>query len=142
MILLEERIETLKKLPQQTKETVELYRFQVSLVINCVDKPFRRFHYTEVGISEQYEASQIQSLRQMHKRLLVSSAVNVSPFLNLEELNLSHNLLTDIMLLGLEHLHHLRVLDVSFNNLQNPLPQVRFQFHFFSVKLKRSFKVG
>lgn len=36
MILLEERIETLKQLPKQTKETVELYRFQISLVINCL----------------------------------------------------------------------------------------------------------
>lgn len=64
------------------------------------------------------------ALKRLCNRSLVSSAANFSPFVHLEELNLAHNLLTDITLLGLENLPNLRVLDLSFNSLQNTLPQI------------------
>ncbi len=46
------------------------------------------------------------------------------PFINVEEINLSHNRLSDITNIGLNELPKLKVLDVSFNAIATPLKAV------------------
>lgn len=47
------------------------------------------------------------------------------PFINVEEINLSYNKLSDITNIGLNELPKLKVLDVSFNAIATPLKAVR-----------------
>ncbi len=60
---------------------------------------------------------------------LINSVCDFRVFVNLEELNLSHNRVSDISTMGLEELKHLRVLDVSFNDINTPIREVSIPFN-------------
>jgi Leucine-rich repeat (LRR) protein len=82
----------------------------------------RRLHPSDVLGGSQFDATQITILRQMASHSL--RHVDFAPFVNLEELNLAHNQLTDITKLGIDQLRKLRVLALHHNQLGNPLEQV------------------
>eukprot|EP00027_Filamoeba_sp_ATCC50430_P016759 CAMPEP_0168569714 /NCGR_PEP_ID=MMETSP0413-20121227/16321_1 /TAXON_ID=136452 /ORGANISM="Filamoeba nolandi, Strain NC-AS-23-1" /LENGTH=833 /DNA_ID=CAMNT_0008602261 /DNA_START=610 /DNA_END=3111 /DNA_ORIENTATION=- len=119
-----ERIDTMKHISAFNKDDIERYKFEVALVINCVEPWERAYHYTEVAIGQQYEVCQVTSLKKMSGFNLTSVSINFSLFENLEELNLSNNHLTDISNLGLETLKHLRVLDVHHNDINTPIKEL------------------
>jgi Leucine-rich repeat (LRR) protein len=55
--------------------------------------------------------------------------MDFSAFVNLEELDLSGNKITDITKMGLESLKKLRVLDVSKNEINSSLKEVLALLH-------------
>jgi hypothetical protein len=87
-----------------TEEQTELYRFQLALTINATlvrqNNNFRshmiflkvwnrRYHYAEVAIGNQYDIETITVLRRLNNYGLVDTAIDFTPFKNLEEINLS-----------------------------------------------------
>ena len=98
------------------------YRFLCALVQNCTMPMMRRLHPSDVLGGTQFDAAQITILRQMGAHAL--RHVDFAPFVNLEELNLAGNQLTDVTKLGLDGLRKLRVLALHDNQLRNPLEQV------------------
>ena len=75
-------------------------------------------------IGEQYDPALTASLRKMDSRHLISLSIQLDPFVRLEELNLSHNDLTDIVNINLQSLKRLKVLDVSSNFITNSIREV------------------
>jgi hypothetical protein len=72
----------------------------------------------------QYNPVAITSLRRMNNRGL--SLCDFRPFVNLEELNLANNKITDITNMGLDELKRLRVLDISNNLISTGLKELAF----------------
>eukprot|EP00727_Mastigamoeba_balamuthi_P005634 m51a1_g1690 hypothetical protein (1072) ;mRNA; r:462527-466818 len=113
-----ERIELLPEEIQQDKASVESYRFQLALAANYRAKSCA---YGEL-IAE--DPSFFTTLRNMSGVGLTSDFCNFAPFSNVKELNISHNRIKDLMVMGLQLLKLLRVLDVSCNEIETPLTDV------------------
>jgi Leucine-rich repeat (LRR) protein len=118
-----ERVETLRSMGQD-EDLIERYRFELIVNVNCTMPFMRRYHFTEVGIGNQYEPKDITVLRRLNDCGLTSAACDFRKFKNLEELNLSGNKLTNIRDLLLFKLPKLRVLDVTRNQITTPIEEL------------------
>ncbi|PRP78118.1 class VII unconventional myosin [Planoprotostelium fungivorum] len=116
-ITTDERIKTLRQLPNTTKEEVEKYRFEVALLVNNVPVADREYHYSVSSPGVQYDADYVISLRRTSFCRLKSYAIQLDIFPNLEEINFHCNKLTTLLGMGLESLPNLKVLDVSKNRI-------------------------
>eukprot|EP01114_Cavostelium_apophysatum_P010445 TRINITY_DN2416_c0_g1_i11.p1 TRINITY_DN2416_c0_g1~~TRINITY_DN2416_c0_g1_i11.p1 ORF type:complete len:2801 (+),score=908.52 TRINITY_DN2416_c0_g1_i11:43-8445(+) len=124
LITPEERVDCLQHSPGYDKKDVEKFKFELSLLLNIVEPWDRDYHYSVISVGCQYDPSSVLSLRRMNGRDLCSSACDFSPFLSLQELNLSHNRITDIHNLGLEKLSNLKILDLSSNQIAISLKEM------------------
>lgn len=120
----EERIDTYADVGG-TPEEVETYRFNLALTLNCCSSVTSggeglKLHYTEVGAGEQYDPAAITGLRRLTSWGLTSRVCDFSKFINLIELNISHNNLTDISDIGLQAHPNLRVLCATHNSINTP----------------------
>jgi len=128
-----ERIEIFKKIQSRIhkapKKTVtalaEEYRFKLGVVLSTTEYgPDRKLHHDDLltNGAMEYDPDQVISLLRMNHLQLTSKFSNFAPFSCVEEINLSHNALTDLSIMGLESLSNsLRVLDVSYNLIKNPI---------------------
>lgn len=98
---------------------------EVLVLITTLQPWDRDYHYSEIAIGKQYDPKSITALRKLKNCSLVTSALDFSAFIALEELDLSGNKLTTLNGMCLEQLPNLRVLDVSNNEINTPLKDVR-----------------
>jgi len=115
-IMPEERLITYTKLDTYSREDVERYRFNLAVNLNVASPIGRKYHPSEVGIGSQYDVQDVIKLDMLSNYGFVSSVVDFTSFLNVQEINLANNKLTRLTGMGLEYLLQLRILDVS-NNL-------------------------
>jgi hypothetical protein len=84
----------------------------------------RFFLPEDVRPGAHFEPRTVRSLATLSGLELPSVAVDLSAFVNLERLNLRNNKLENIESIGVRSMPQLRVLDVSFNLIKNPLQSV------------------
>eukprot|EP01087_Luapelamoeba_hula_P021301 TRINITY_DN741_c0_g1_i1.p1 TRINITY_DN741_c0_g1~~TRINITY_DN741_c0_g1_i1.p1 ORF type:complete len:1692 (+),score=255.49 TRINITY_DN741_c0_g1_i1:147-5222(+) len=112
-----ERVDAYKMMKGSKPDKVERYRFDLAVTIDATPAKGRKYHPSQVDLGAQYEVKSIFTLSRLCSMGLVSSAVDLSPFVNLEEVNLASNKITDVTTIGLQSLKKLRVLDVSYNSI-------------------------
>ena len=119
-----DRVETVKFNSRNEKDA-ELYRFNLAIVLQTVEASQKRcLHPDYVVPGKQYEFPSITKLSSMNGFGIISSVCDFSPFENLVELNLSNNKLTDVTCMGLEKLKNLEILDLSNNQIKNPIKKL------------------
>eukprot|EP01028_Stygiella_incarcerata_P010326 TRINITY_DN528_c0_g1_i3.p1 TRINITY_DN528_c0_g1~~TRINITY_DN528_c0_g1_i3.p1 ORF type:complete len:1710 (+),score=447.49 TRINITY_DN528_c0_g1_i3:309-5438(+) len=101
-----------------SKLDCEIYAFNLA-IFSPIAKALKRpsFHYMAVKPGKQYDPSLI--LRIEARDLgLSNGGVNLAPFVNAEQIDLSGNTITDIESIGLETCTKLRILDISSNGIR------------------------
>jgi Leucine-rich repeat (LRR) protein len=81
-------------------------------------------HPSDVGIGAQYDPVTITGLRRLTHYSITSRVCNFSAFINLVEVDISHNKLTDVLTMGLQGHQHLRVLCATHNAITTPLSKI------------------
>ena len=94
---------------------IDKYKAQLAILTNSHDAIGRSYAFHDVMDAKQLDVNKVIELERMHGLGLHEKVLNFSQFPLLRVLNLSHNDLTDISIVGLsyESCPSLRVLDVS-----------------------------
>ncbi|KAJ3431570.1 protein phosphatase 1 regulatory subunit sds22-related [Anaeramoeba flamelloides] len=123
-----ERCEGVKKISEETEiltgMQVEKYKFHLAVQTCNIPVEHRMTHYTQVKPGNHYDPMQIKKLINLKGLNLTERGLNFSIFQNLEELNLSNNKITDLFKLGLENLKNLKIVDLSYNQINNKIDRI------------------
>lgn len=106
---------------------LDQYRFGLAVVMDIVPFSERQGMAPQdvyVATCKQYKHEKVTRLIRLNNQGLLSNAVKLNFFVNLQELNLAKNKLTDLYAIGVTQLPQLRVLDVSDNIINYPLEEL------------------
>ncbi|KAJ3450828.1 protein phosphatase 1 regulatory subunit sds22-related [Anaeramoeba flamelloides] len=103
---------------------VEEYKFYLAVQTCKIPVEHRTTHYTQVRPGNHYDPMQIRKLINLSGLHLSEVGLDFSIFQNLEELNLSDNNITDLFKLKLDNLYHLKILDLSNNQINNQIDRI------------------
>ncbi|KAJ3452102.1 nischarin related [Anaeramoeba flamelloides] len=107
-----------------TEEYIEKYRFNLALELTINKTNIKKFHPSKININKDYAIKNITKLTKLSNLGLKNLGINLHNFINLQEINLSNNNITDMFALGLENLKNLKILDLSFNNINNGIKEI------------------
>jgi Leucine-rich repeat (LRR) protein len=118
----EDRVQAYRVTLKANAQQAQLYRFHLGLLLSATPFEGRSYHPDDVGLqsaARQYNPKEVTALLRLSHLELTHQMLDFRPFERLEVLNLSHNGIQDLLLLGLGGLQHLRSLDVRSNRIDN-----------------------
>ncbi|KAJ3424761.1 dynein assembly factor 1 axonemal [Anaeramoeba flamelloides] len=126
-ITFEDRISSLEQISEEisySRKAIEQYKFLLGIKYCVVPAELRTYHFSQVKLNDQYDTSNIIQLNKLNGLGLKDGFCDFSAFVNLEELNLSDNGIKNIFNLGLDNLKNLRIVDLSFNRINNTIKEI------------------
>lgn len=105
-------------------QELEIYRLHLALTVSATPVQGRRFLPADCEPGVQFQPQDVKALLRLSDLGLIDDVVSMARYVNLRKLNLSGNRIRDLSRLGLDALPHLRILDVSRNDIRMSLPDL------------------
>lgn len=132
-IKMEERMSAFSRVyPKAAGRDAETYALNLKITYSAVPAEGRKYTPKYVAPGVQWKEAEVQRLTDLCGLGISNhTTVDFTAFVNLRQLNLSHNNIKDITALKLQTLQSLAILDVSSNNISNGLAQLADYFDEF-----------
>ncbi|KAG2378018.1 hypothetical protein C9374_008640 [Naegleria lovaniensis] len=121
-----ERSRVIKEL-RDLSEIEELkYRYHLSIILQVVTNPFTdkvKLSYRDIVPGKLYDPQRITKLY-LRECGLKDVGTDLSPFVNLTLLDLSHNMINNVLDIGLQKCCAIKYLDLGYNNISNKLADI------------------
>eukprot|EP00753_Platysulcus_tardus_P007329 PLAT15137.1.p1 GENE.PLAT15137.1~~PLAT15137.1.p1 ORF type:complete len:2194 (+),score=1373.13 PLAT15137.1:84-6584(+) len=111
------RTAVLKRAGGMDRAQLDEYRLNLGLTLSAAPLEGRSYHPEDVVPGVKFRQRDVTELLRLTALGLTSRQLLLSPYLALQQINLSYNRLDDISNIGLQDLPVLTVLDVSYNNI-------------------------
>ena len=102
------------------------YRFYLAVLLQVLTNPFTeklKLSYRDMIPGKLYDPHRITQLY-LRDCGLKDAGTDLSPFINLKLLDISHNMINSVLDIGLEKCREIKHLDFSFNNISNKLQDI------------------